>query len=256
MIDTMQKNKLNDSTIHWVAHRGDCENHIENTLESIQAAIDNGIKLIEIDIQLTQEGFPIVFHDNNLKRMFNINTSIAKIRFEDIHQQSLQPPNKNEKRHSHYYIPTLLEVVNLIQQHPEITLFVEVKNINFTAFSYQTVYKKVLDCIQPILKQVVIIGFSYRFLRYVKNNSALPIAYVLPSWQHYSEKMLINLQPEVIFSDNAIIPKNERFHTKKETWVVYEVSNLNQALQLIEQGITYFESFIPSQLKQEMNNKI
>ena len=48
MIDAIQKNRLNDSTIHWVAHRGDCENHIENTLESIKAAIDNGINLLRL----------------------------------------------------------------------------------------------------------------------------------------------------------------------------------------------------------------
>lgn len=245
-----------NNSIHWIAHRGDCENHIENTLESIQAAIDNGIKHIEVDVQLTQEALPVVFHDNNLDRMFNMNTSIAEKRFKEVNQQPLQSANKKELHHTHYYIPTLLQVVSLIQQHPEITLYVEVKNITFSSFSYQYVYKTVLQCLQPILQQVVIIGFSYRFLRYVKNNSTLPIAYVLPSWKHYSKKMLANLQPNIIFSDIKLIPENMTFHNKKETWAVYEVGNLHQAQQLLTQGIYYFESFIPSRLKQEMNNSL
>ena len=58
----LKKSKTNQ----WVAHRGDCEYHIENTIQSVQTAINNGIENIEIDIQLTQESLPIVFHDDDL----------------------------------------------------------------------------------------------------------------------------------------------------------------------------------------------
>lgn len=239
----------NSPKIHWVAHRGDCQHHIENTLESIKTAIDNGIEHIEIDVQLTQEGLPIVFHDNNLKAMLNLDTCMAKVNFKNINKQPLTPRKKTTVINSHYYTPLLSQVVSLIQQFPKVTLYVEVKNINFYYFSYQHVYKTITETLNPIMNQVVIIGFSYRFLRLVKNNSTLPIAYVLPSWQHYSTKMLSKLKPEIIFADINIIPNTEKFHAKKETWIVYEVSNIEQAKQLIEQGIYGFESFTPSLLK-------
>lgn len=204
-----------NASIHWIAHRGDCENQIENTLQSIQTAIDNGIKYIEIDVQLTRDSLPILFHDNNLKRMFKIKNSICNVNFDVINQRPLRPSTNKKLHYANYYIPTLLQVVSLIQQYPNVTLYVEIKNINFAFFSYQHVYKTLLNCLQPILQQIVIIGFSYRFLRLVKKKSTLPIAYVLPSWKHYSEKMLANLQPNIIFSEIEIIPKNTSFHTKK-----------------------------------------
>lgn len=236
------------SKIRWVAHRGDCENHTENTLESIQAAIDNGIKHIEIDIQLTKEGLPIVFHDNRLKRMFALDQQVANVNFDSISQL----PLKTQRSNYNYYIPTLSQVITLIKKAPDVTLYVEVKNVNFSHFSYSFVYNCITDCLKTIISQVVIIGFSYRFLRYVKNQSSLSIAYVLPSWAHYSPKMLANLKPEMIFADIDIIPTDARFYAKKEMWIVYEVSRIEQAQQLIKQGIFGFESFTPSLLKQQL----
>ena len=50
----------------------------------MQTAINNGIENIEIDIQLTQESLPIVFHDDDLNRMFSINQGVAITPFEQI----------------------------------------------------------------------------------------------------------------------------------------------------------------------------
>jgi len=237
----------NSHKIYWVAHRGNCEHHIENTLESVESAINNGIKHIEIDVQLTQEGLPVVFHDNNLKVLLGIDKNMAETSYTRLSKTPLQPRKVNPIK-TDYFAPLLSQIVLLIKQHKNITLYVEVKNINFQYFSYQHVYKTLIKTLKPIINQVVIIGFSYRFLRLVKKNSSTPIAYVLPSWQQYSSKMLKNLQPEIIFTDITIIPTNETFHTKKEKWVAYEVSSIKKAKQLITQGIFGLESFTPALL--------
>ena len=36
------------NNIQWVAHRGDCEYHIENTIQSVQTAINNDIKILKL----------------------------------------------------------------------------------------------------------------------------------------------------------------------------------------------------------------
>lgn len=239
--------------IYWVAHRGNCESHIENTLQSIQSAIQCGINHIEIDVQFTKEGFPIVFHDGNLKRLLNINKPVAHVSYEDI--KALPLKNSNHQSNIAYNIPSLAQVVSLIKEYPNVTLYVEIKNINFIDNSYKNVFNIVNKCIAPIKKQAIIIGFSYRFLRVVRNNSTLPIAYVLPVWKNYSAKMLSKLTPEFIFADIDIIPSEEDFHSKKETWIVYETSRIEQVYKLMEQGIYGFESFTPNKLKKQFNKK-
>jgi glycerophosphoryl diester phosphodiesterase len=46
-----------------VAHRGDTENHPENTLSAFKAALENGADAIELDAHLTSDGELIVHHD-------------------------------------------------------------------------------------------------------------------------------------------------------------------------------------------------
>lgn len=51
-----------------VGHRGARGLAPENTLASLQAALDAGVDEIEIDVRLTQDGVPILFHDRTLLR--------------------------------------------------------------------------------------------------------------------------------------------------------------------------------------------
>lgn len=53
------------------AHRGASAHAPENTLPAFSHAISQGAPAIEIDIQLTSDGIPIVFHDTTLSRTTN-----------------------------------------------------------------------------------------------------------------------------------------------------------------------------------------
>ena len=46
-----------------IAHRGYCEKYKENTLKSIEDAINNNFDMIEIDIQLDKNNSIIIFHN-------------------------------------------------------------------------------------------------------------------------------------------------------------------------------------------------
>jgi glycerophosphoryl diester phosphodiesterase len=52
-----------------VAHRGWHKAHIENTLEAFQAAYQAGCHMVEFDVQLTRDGVPVVFHDDDCRRL-------------------------------------------------------------------------------------------------------------------------------------------------------------------------------------------
>lgn len=52
-----------------VAHRGWHKVHVENTLEAFRAAYEAGCHMVEFDVQLTRDGVPIVFHDDDCRRL-------------------------------------------------------------------------------------------------------------------------------------------------------------------------------------------
>jgi glycerophosphoryl diester phosphodiesterase len=52
-----------------VAHRGNAAEFPENTLQSLQSAVDLGLRWVEFDVQLTADRVPVVFHDSDLARV-------------------------------------------------------------------------------------------------------------------------------------------------------------------------------------------
>jgi glycerophosphoryl diester phosphodiesterase len=244
-------------TISVVAHRGDCQFDFENTIQSIITAIENGIKCIEIDIQLTKDGVPVLYHDRSLKRMAATNSPVAKLRFDEICQLKLLPVDENINKKRDAKISSLQEIVELVQRYPEVTLFVEVKRVNFLSFSYQAVYQQIFKLLKPILTRVVVISFSYRFLRLCQQRSLQAIAYVLPTWQHYSTKMLTKLQPQYIFCNEEIVPNDYlfselHFSSTKAIWVLYEVAEVAKVREFYRRGVKHFETFFPVRLRSEL----
>lgn len=235
-------------TTSIVAHRGDCQFNIENTLSSIRHAINHGVKYIEIDVQLSKDGVLMLFHDRNLTRLASINTPLPELTYAELKKITLTCVKHSQRNDN---IANLAEVISLISSHPDVTLFIEVKRINFLYFSYRNVLKTLLSVITPAIKQIVIISFSYRFLRLLQKTSPLPIGFVLPNWQANSQKMKKKLQPHYIFCDTEIIPSSFSLtpalsHTS--LWVLYEVASIKQVNLYTQRGFRYFETFTSSKL--------
>ncbi|MCB9367235.1 MAG: glycerophosphodiester phosphodiesterase [Calditrichaeota bacterium] len=47
-----------------LGHRGSPKNARENTLDSFRTALDEGADGVELDVQVTRDGVPVVFHDD------------------------------------------------------------------------------------------------------------------------------------------------------------------------------------------------
>lgn len=69
-----------------IGHRGACGYAPENTLESIYTAHDMGVKWIELDVKLTKDLVPIIFHDDQLDRTTNGSGAVASKDWTEIKQ--------------------------------------------------------------------------------------------------------------------------------------------------------------------------
>jgi glycerophosphoryl diester phosphodiesterase len=247
-------------SVTLVAHRGDCQNQLENSLASIQAALDNGTNNIEIDIQFSQDGIGLLFHDRTVQHYYANSSSIqtqqaiGELSYAQLSEHPFCLLHQSRLSGATCYITRLAEVVALLAQYPQARLFVEIKRVNFQYFSYQFIYRKIITLLATIKAQCILISFSYRFLRYCRRQSAfdLAIGYVLPSWPAHSAKMLARLAPEFIFCDHSILPPefNAALHTS--IWVLYDVDSIELAQQLMQQEIYWFETFEPAQRRTEL----
>lgn len=120
----------------YYAHRGLHNNRSdapENSIKAFQLAVDNSYG-IELDVQLTKDDIPIVFHDYNLKRACGVNLKTAELTYDELRQYSLF----NSKQH----IPTLKEALECIGG--QVPVIVELK-IPWSAKKICKLVSKVLD---------------------------------------------------------------------------------------------------------------
>ena len=87
-------------------HRGAAKLEPENTLLSIQKAIDLGVNQIEIDVHLTRDQHLVVIHDTTVDRTTDGQGAIADFTLAEIKQLDA---GKGER------IPTLQEVMDLVR---------------------------------------------------------------------------------------------------------------------------------------------
>ena len=52
-----------------IAHRGASATHPENTLAAFDAALAEGCNGLELDLQLSRDGVPVVYHDRTLRKV-------------------------------------------------------------------------------------------------------------------------------------------------------------------------------------------
>lgn len=102
-----------------IAHRGVFNNKDipENSIKAFREAIKLNID-VEFDVQITKDNILVVFHDDNLKRMTNVNKKIEDSTYEEISNLTLL--DTKEK------IPTLDEVLNTINNN--VFMDIEIKN--------------------------------------------------------------------------------------------------------------------------------
>ncbi|HPF78704.1 MAG TPA: glycerophosphoryl diester phosphodiesterase [Alphaproteobacteria bacterium] len=69
-----------------IGHRGAAAYAPENTIEGFHTAADLGIEWVEMDVKLTKDGVPIIFHDEDLGRTTNGSGLVAETNYDDIAQ--------------------------------------------------------------------------------------------------------------------------------------------------------------------------
>lgn len=102
-----------------IAHRGASFTMIENTMPAFQRAIEFGAKVIEVDIQVSNDGVPYAYHDINLMNI-GFDRDITKLSSSEISKINLNPNGDTTK------IPQLLEILHFAKEK-EIYLVIEIK---------------------------------------------------------------------------------------------------------------------------------
>lgn len=67
-----------------VGHRGCVSLHQENTLAGFQRAVSLGIDAVELDVRLTKDDRPVVFHDATLERLCGVRRPVSELTWDEL----------------------------------------------------------------------------------------------------------------------------------------------------------------------------
>ena len=97
--------------IRITSHRGDSSAAPENTLFSLESAIESRADYAEIDVQQTKDGTLVLFHDRNLWRTTGLNKFVWELTYEEM--KELDAGSWFGEKFAGARIPTLREALEL-----------------------------------------------------------------------------------------------------------------------------------------------
>ena len=236
-----------------IAHRGASYAAPENTFAAFEKAVEMQADMIELDVQLSADGVPVVFHDTWLDDHTDGIGRIMDLELEEIKKLDagswFSPEFRGER------VPALDEVLEWAKNR--ILLNVEIKSESVGKDPAGGVEEKVLELIgrHEMEDQVVISSFSYPALKRIKSaGSGIPTAVL---YNRYSSR---NRSPADLVRDMGAVAFHcsrkeirdswiEQLRTEKIPFLVYTVNDLQEMNVLIEKGAAGIFSDKPDLLR-------
>ncbi|XP_006876013.1 PREDICTED: glycerophosphodiester phosphodiesterase 1 [Chrysochloris asiatica] len=94
-----------------IAHRGGSHDAPENTLAAIRQAAKNGATGVELDLEFTSDGIPVLMHDTTVDRTTDGTGQLRDLTFEQIRKLNPAAKHRLRKDFLDEKIPTLREAV-------------------------------------------------------------------------------------------------------------------------------------------------
>lgn len=237
-------------------HRGAGGLAPENTLASIQLALDLGVDRIEIDVQQTKDNVIIVLHDRTLKRTTNGFGFIKSVNYADLLKYSAGI--KFNKVYAEEKIPTLEQVIDLI--NGKVELLIETK---YSYLYYPNIERHILNVIKNknAFGWCKIISFNDRALfrihklnkevrvgkLFVGKSVNLPLSYDTTinfkplDRYHFVDEIIVQHK----YASKAFIDKVHQFGKELHVWTVNDSETIEK---LIDRGVDGIISDYPNLL--------
>jgi glycerophosphoryl diester phosphodiesterase len=228
--------------IQLVAHRGNAGEFPENTLPAFESALELGLKFLELDVQLSADGVPMVIHDPRLERTAGVAASVFDLRARELMRIDVCEPQRFGDKYRGTTIPQLCELLPLLAARPDVTLFVEIKKESLVRFGHDQVVGRVLDAIKPALQQCVVISYDLPAIFRARQIGDAAIGWVLNDYDQHSRLKYEALQPQYLFADHKSLPPTGALWRGSWQWVIFEVVSLPLAQLLAARGAHHIET--------------
>ena len=229
-----------------IGHRGAAGHAPENTEAAILAGIRFGAHALEIDVQFTSDGTPVIFHDRTLERMAGVRGRVRDQSARDLAGYDIGFRFGDEYRGLR--ILTLDEATRLIPRG--VTLHLEIKEYDTVTSSH---LKEVLASLKrrSLLDSCVVSSFNEKILSTLRGLEPTLVTGLLVSGKARGAGARAagigcsSLHPEAIHTDRALV---EECHALGLKVFAYTANDPAQMKNLLELGVDGLYTDFPGRL--------
>lgn len=214
-----------------IGHRGG-EYGVENTVDTIVFAGSEGSDYVEIDVLLTKDNIPVVIHDNNLKRLAEIDKDISDLTLQEIKDITIESGSKEDE------IPTLKELVK--EAKGETKLLLEFK---IHGKEKESIIDKTIDILKKegMLEDTVFQTAEDDLIKeFNKKHEDLCMGYIYKSKKKsISIKKALDLPVDFISAKGSFIDKNmiRQVHKHEKPIFAWTIDEIYKAERLLDLGV-------------------
>ena len=230
-----------------VAHRGWASQFPENTLPAVTAALSAGAVYVEIDVQVTKDGIPVLLHDATLDRTTSQSGIIHELTWHDLADCDAGESARFGRRFQHTPLPTLYEFIQLLSAWPNVTAFVEIKEESLAYFGIENIADSIIEIIRPLAPRIIPISYNSELLTTLRDvYQVKQTGWVMHLYNDDSLAIARQLAPDFLFCNYRKI--NGAPQQGPWRWVCYEITSAALAQKLMEQGIGLVETMAIGEL--------
>ena len=238
-----------------IGHRGYPSKFPENTRLGFERALDTGVGYVELDVQLTRDLVPVVYHDRDTKRVSGTKGNVLDLTHEEFICLEASHPARFGDAFRGNPVMLLSELSSVLEQWPRAGAFIEIKADSLDRFGIEITVDRIIADITPVIGRCVVISFRDDSLEYARAKYGVPIGWVLPRWNRATETRARRLDPDYIFSSVSLMPDDTcALWRGRWQWGVYVVDDADQANTYPKRGVTFVETDSIGEMRSALEN--
>lgn len=229
---------------HWlVAHRGYPMRYPENSLVGMRAVLEAGARLVEFDVQISRDGHPVVAHDHSLRRVAGRWLKVTRATLAELGAVAVGEHKRFGDAFHDVRIPTLAEMLALIDGYPGVKPFVEIKRDSLVRFGREAMMDAVMEVMRPVRSAWVALSSDAEAMAMARDRGARQIGWVFERWTRAARSGAETLQPDFLFNAASRVPAADApFWPGPWQWAIYDVNDAATALGLRARGAQLIET--------------
>ncbi len=227
--------------IEIIGHRGYAAHAPENTLASIDAALNAGAHAVEFDVRIASCGTPVLMHDETLDRTTD---GAGPVHVQTINElKTLDAGVWFDRDFAGERIPTLSEALDRVSGQAR-HIYPEVKGIR-EASDVERMVGSVRE--RALTERTTFISIDWSILERVRaHDSSIRVGFIVVSAGLFDEALslavsdpqaILDLNHEIVLDDPSVVQRARDEGVEVVTWTVNETGD---ATRLRRAGVTGF----------------